>query len=567
MTEPGSGAVHLNALLLVGVAIAGGALGARLFKRIRIPQVVGYIVIGIIIGRSGFGLIDEGTLKALEPFNFFALGLIGFQIGGELKVGVFRKHGRQFATILLAQGLCAALFVGGAIFAVAFWGTGNVRLAAALGLVLGAIASATAPAATMNVLWEYRARGILTTTVLAIVALDDALAVALFALASSLAGGLLGRGIEASEMFFGPLYELGSAAALGGVIGLLLSMFVRKVAERETELVVVVGSVLLAIGLSRLIGADPIMTAMVLGFTLANLAPRPAAEAFRLMERFAPPIFVLFFVMAGSRLEVRHLEGWMWVTVATYVACRMAGKTLGAALGAIWSRAAAVLRRYLGFCLASQAGLAMGLSILAGMRLKEAGARLGVDIGAIIIAVVAAADLLFEIAGPPLVRYGIVKAGEAGRNVTEEDLIRSHTVGDVMEKEPASLHENTPLSQILRAFSRSDAVAFPVVDDARVLSGVVTVREIRESLATEGLENWLLATDLMGPTRFKTTPGAPLYDALEDMRRHGFDYMPVVYREDETRLAGMLEMGQVHRAIMSELLRRHGPEGYSEESS
>jgi len=204
--------------------------------------------------------------------------------------------------------------------------------------------------------------------------------------------------------------------------------------------------------------------------------------------------------------------------------------------------------------------VAVGLAILAK-------AKLGEEAGELVVAVVTTTVFLFEIAGPPMVRYAIVKSGEAGRDVTEEDLIRSHTVGDVMDKDPPSLHENTPLSQILRAFSQHDVVTFPVVDDERVLKGIVTIHEIRQSLATEGLENWLLATDLMGTVRFTTKPDAPLYDTLEEMRRLGVDYMPVVLRKDEKRMAGMLEMGAVHRAIMSEVLRRHAGEGYSDESS
>ncbi|MHC4503459.1 MAG: cation:proton antiporter domain-containing protein [Planctomycetota bacterium] len=566
MAEVAADPAHLNALLLVGLAIAGGALGARVFKRIHVPQVVGYIVIGIIVGKSGLGLfrieiIDDGTLKALEPFNLFALGLIGFHIGGALKIETFRKYGRQFTIILLAQGLCAAILVGGVTFAAAYWGTGDLRLAGAIGLVLGAIASATAPAATVDVLTEYKAKGILTTTVLAIIGLDDALAVALFAVACSLAAGVLGEGLAISDMLLGPLYELGVAAALGGVIGVVLALSIRRIAEKDTELVIVVGAVLLAIGISNVTGADPIMTAMVLGFTLSNLAPAPAEEALKLTERFSRPVFVLFFVMAGARLEVGGLERWMWVVVGVYVVGRLAGKTAGAALGAAWSRAARVLRRYLGFCLASQAGLAVGLAILAGMRLGEAGERLGLNIGAIIIAVVATADLLFEIAGPQMVRHAIVKAGEAGRNVTEEDLIRSHTVGDVMNPKPPSFHENTPLSAILHAFSRHEVNTFPVVGDRDELKGLVTISEIRESLATEGLEQWLLATDLMGPVRLKVEPDTPLYRALEEMRREGQEAASVVFREDEARLAGMLEQAAVHRTLMAELLRRHAGEG------
>jgi Kef-type K+ transport system membrane component KefB/CBS domain-containing protein len=561
MHEAAEGATHVNALLLVGLAIAGGAFGARLFRRIRVPQVVGYIVIGIIVGRSGIELIGKEILSALEPFNFFALGLIGFHIGGSLKMSVFKKYGRQFSIILLAQGLCAAVLVGGVTFAAALWGTGDFRLAAALGLVLGAIASATAPAATVDVLWEYRARGILTTTVLAIVALDDALAVALFALATSLAGGVLGQQAEVSGMLLGPLRELGFAAVLGGVVGALLAMSVRKITEKETELVVVVGAVLLAIGVSLLVGADPVMTAMVLGFAVANLAPAPAAEALTLTERFSRPVFVLFFVMAGARLEIKGLDSWMWLVVAVYIVGRMAGKTLGAALGAIWSGAAAVLRKYLGLCLASQAGLAIGLSILAGMRLEEAGIRLGVDIGAILVAVIATADLLFEIAGPQMVRYAVFKAGEAGRNVTEEDLLRSHTVGEVMNDRPCSFREGTSLSEMLHEFSRNDCLAFPVLDEGGGLKGVVTIQEIREGVGMEELGEWLLAADLMGPVRLRTNPGRRLDEALEEMRRNGQDYAPVVYREDDRRLAGMLERGAVQRKIASELLRRQAGEG------
>jgi CBS domain-containing protein len=427
--------------------------------------------------------------------------------------------------------------------------------------MLGAIASATAPAATVDVLTEYKAKGILTTTVLAIIGLDDALAVALFAVASSLAAGVLGEGLAISDMLLGPLYELGVAGALGGVIGFVLALSIRRIAEKEAELVIVVGAVLLAIGISNVVGADPIMTTMVLGFTLSNLAPAPAAEALELTERFSRPVFVLFFVMAGARLAVDHLERWMWVVVGVYVVGRLAGKTAGAALGAAWSKAARVLRRYLGFCLVSQAGLAVGLAILAGMRLGEAGERLGLNIGAIMIAVVATADLLFEIAGPQMVRHAIVKAGEAGRNVTEEDLIRSHTVGDVMNPQPPSFHENTPLSEILHAFSQHEVNTFPVVGDRGELKGLVTISEIRESLATEGLEQWLLATDLMGPVRLKVEPDTPLYRALEQMRREGLEAASVVFREDETRLAGMLEQAAVHRTLMAELLRRHAGEG------
>ncbi|MHC4247708.1 MAG: cation:proton antiporter domain-containing protein [Planctomycetota bacterium] len=549
-----SGAVHLNILLLAGLAIAGGTLGAGLFKRLRIPQVVGYIAIGFLVGRSVLNIIDHETLKSLQHFNFFALGLIGFEIGGSIKIDLFRKHGRQLVAILLGQGLCAAILVGGLTFGIALLAGVDLMTAAVTGLILGAIASATAPAATVHVLHEYRARGVLTTMTLAVIALDDALAVALFAVASSVAAAILGKGMTFSEIAIGPLREIGLAAAIGGVFGVTLGGFLRKVTEKETELVIVVGTVLLAIGASLWLHADPIITAMVLGFTLANIAPAPAAEAFGLVNRFATPVFVLFFVMAGSRLELKGIQGWMWLVAGAYVLGRVGGKVLGAMAGASLSGAARILRRNLGLCLASQAGVAVGLAILAGMRLGE-------DVGDTVVAVVTTTVVVFEIAGPLLVKYAVVRSGEAGRDVTEEDLILARTVGDAMDASPPTFHENTHLTDIIHAFSHHDVNAFPVLDDAERLKGLITINEIREGLATEGLGQWLLAVDMMGPVRFSLNPDAPLGRGLEAMRKAGVEVAPVVFREDEERLAGMIDRGAVRRALTNELLRRQAGGG------
>ncbi len=169
-----------NIMLLVGLAIFGGTVGGRIFKRLRIPQVVGYIVIGIVVGDNVLGLISRDTVTGLEQLNFLALGIIGFMIGGELRWEVFKKHGRQLMIILIAEGLGAFVVAGALTFGVTYWATGNVALAGMLGLLLGAISSATAPAATVAVLWEYKTRGALTTAILAIVALDDGLSLILF---------------------------------------------------------------------------------------------------------------------------------------------------------------------------------------------------------------------------------------------------------------------------------------------------------------------------------------------------------------------------------------------------
>jgi len=184
---------HLNLALLFGLVVLAGTLGARLFQKLHIPQVVGCIVVGIILGDC-LRLITPRTIDALEPFTMFALGLIGFMIGAELRGDVFKKYGKQFFIILFSQGIGAFLLVAIGASAVMWFLTRNLRISIAVGLVLGAIASATAPAATVNVLWEYKTRGPLTAAVLAIVALDDALALLLYRGAATGAKALMGTG-------------------------------------------------------------------------------------------------------------------------------------------------------------------------------------------------------------------------------------------------------------------------------------------------------------------------------------------------------------------------------------
>jgi len=187
------GAEHLNIILLMGVAIFFGTAGAKIFQKFHIPQVVGYVVIGLIIGESGLNLIGRDTVEALASLNMFALGIIGFMIGGELRAEVFKKYGRQFFIILCSEGIAAFLLV--AVFSglMSWYFTRDIHTSIAMAIVLGAIASATAPAATVNVLWEYKTRGPLTSTVLAIVALDDGLALLLYRVASSIAAAMMGK--------------------------------------------------------------------------------------------------------------------------------------------------------------------------------------------------------------------------------------------------------------------------------------------------------------------------------------------------------------------------------------
>lgn len=544
-----SGQFNLNVVLLFGLIVLGGAFGARLFQRLHIPQVVGCIVVGILLGEV-LGVITPHTIEKLEPFTMFALGIIGFMIGAELRGEVFRKYGRQFFIILFSQGMGAFLLATIGSTVVAWFITGNVLESAAVGLVLGAIASATAPAATVNVLWEYKTKGALTTTVLAIVALDDALALLLYRGAATGAKALIGTGqgsVLGTTLIL--LGEIAGAIALGVLAGVLLYFLLKIVKADDKVLDFALASLLLVVGISIIPGIDPILPAMTLGITVANLMPRQSKATFELVEKFAPPIYISFFVLAGAHMEFGKITSWMVVMILVYVLCRAAGKIAGAWFGGKWSQAPAVVRKYLGICLLPQAGVAIGLAILASQ-------QFGPELGHTIIIVVMTGTFLMEILGPMLVKAGVKRAGEVGLNITEEDLIKTYTVADVMDTSPTSIKEDLPLQQILGVFSTSESVYYPVIDAQSRITGVITIPDIKEMFANQDVAGWLLACDVAEPVRDKTTPDEPLEEVIDQMRRYHLENVPVVAGKDKDELVGVLDYSKALRKISTEVLHR-----------
>ena len=558
-SEPG----HLPILLVLGGALFFGTAGARLFRRIRFPQVLGYIVIGLAVGRTWLGLVDEPMLRNFEPFNAFALGLIGFMIGGELHRDVFKRFGRQLAVILLAEGLAACIVVGGLVGGVTYLITGDVRLSLVLGLLLGSIGAATAPAATVRVLQESKAKGPLTTTVFAVVALDDALALAMFAIASSIAIRILPAATGAATDG-GLLSALGhtardllGSAALGTAAGLLLNWLLRRKRDQERALTYIVGTVTLVIGLGRWLGLDTIVAAMALGVVLTNLAPRRTGSAFEIVERFAPPIYVLFFVLVGAHLYFADMEWWLGILVAVYIVALVIGKVSGSYLGARWTGASATVRKYLGLCMLCQAGVAVGLALRAAELFGDQGA--GAVVGTIVITVITGAIFILELVGPPCVKYAVSKAGEAGLNVTEEDLMASYTVADMVDRSAPTFPQGAPLTMILRTIADTDAMSYPVVDDDKKLVGVIALNDLKQSFSAEGLTAWLVAFDLMKPVPDMVTEQSPLADAVDRMRQQELDCLPVLSEPtdgEEGLFVGLLELRKVTRALSQEILHR-----------
>jgi len=537
---------RLNILILIGLTILLGTAGSRLFKKFKIPQVIAFIIIGFFLGDSVLGIINKQVLSSFSFFNIFVLGITGFLIGGELKKEIFEKYGKQFLNILLSEGLLAFVFVTLLVVLLGNIFFDNTSFVWALGLLLGSIASATAPAATTDVLWEYKTRGPLTTTILGIVGLDDGLGLILFAIASSISLAITGtNAIAIPKIALHILYEIGGSVGIGILGGLFLSLIIRKIRDKYGIITFSLGIIVLILGLSRLTECDILLSAMTAGVFITNYIPRKSKEVFEMTNELMPTLYILFFTFFGAQLNLKNLTLPTILIAAVYLIGRTAGKGLGANIGARISRAPKTVIKYLPWCLFSQAGVAIGLSILASQRFPG-------EIGNSIVIIITTTTFVVQIVGPLAMRIAITGAGEAGLNITEEDIIRESKAKDIMDTTIPLIYENMSLAQILKTFSETDNLYYPVVDESKKLLGVITVDHIKNSLMTSGLDSFLLAYDLMEPVIAKTSPDLPMNEVQETLSRYNLEYLPVVSSADE--VIGFLERRQISRKISTKLI-------------
>lgn len=538
-----------NILCLIGFALFFGTIGGRIFQKLHIPQVVGYIIIGIIIGESGLKFISQETVSNMDPFNFFALGLIGFSIGGELKSSVLKKYGKQFTWILFFEALTAFFVVGAVMFTVVFLLTKKFFYAAALGLLFGSISSATAAAGTTDVLWEYKAKGPMTSILLGIVALDDVVALFLFAISASIISSIQGGGNTASlwANIFTPIMEIGGAVVIGVIAGYVLSYLVRHYQDTERVLSFSIGAILAALGISGILKFDTIMTCMVMGFVLTNTAGKAADGMFSQINKFTPPIYVVFFVFVGAKLDIEQFgkEPIILLLLLLYLAGRTFGKMVGASLGAVFGKASAKIRRFLPFTLFSQSGVAIGLSILSAQRFPG-------DIGNNILIVVTASTFIVQIIGPFFIKYAIENAGEAGLNITEDDIIEKSSAVDFIRSKSVRLQCDDNLKTILKVFSENDDLYYPVVAQNDKIVGVISVNEIKDTLMYSEISDLLAAIDLMGSFGSPVLPGTPMKEVLDILHRTQADFVTVV--DQNGKFCGLIEQYSIQRQLSTKVM-------------
>jgi Kef-type K+ transport system membrane component KefB len=402
-----------NILAIIGLIIAVSFLGSKLFQRIGIPQVVGFIVIGVVLGTSFLNVIPLDLAEELTFISEIALGLIGFDIGSHLLFSDLRRLGRSIVYILFFEAVGTFALVTVGIYII----TGSWHTA----LIFGALSSATAPAATVDVLAEYDAKGPLTTSLLAVVGMDDALALILYSVAAALAESLLTQSgppslFQIAEL---PLIEIGGSLMLGMGMGLLLDQIMCRMKRQHDAMAISISFVFLCVGISQVFGFSLILTTMMLGVTVVNRCPDHGRHIRFTIEQAGPVVYVLFFTLVGARFQISLLPA-MGLLGLAYVLLRSSGKFVGAWVGGTLGRAEPVVRNNLGLGLLSQAGVAIGLALASASRFSAYGQE-GQALGSLIINVITATTFVVQIAGPICVKLAITRAGEVGRATLEHD--------------------------------------------------------------------------------------------------------------------------------------------------
>jgi Kef-type K+ transport system membrane component KefB len=401
--------------LVIGLALLLGRVGGRLSNRLRAPMVVGYLLVGVVLGRSVLNVIDAGSAESLGLITDFGLGIVAFMIGSELSRRLIRRLGMKLIVIMVSESLMAFGIVAALVWGLSGWLL-PAGLAGAGAVIFGAMAPASAPAGTVAVIQEYKARGPMTSLLLGIVGLDDAFAIALYAFAAALAKMLLAAdGLSLAAAVEGPMLEILGGLALGTAMGLLLKLILDRRSDGDDLMVYTLGVVLLTTGLANALGLSLILANLAVATVLVNVSPRQTERSYNALQQITGPVYVLFFVVAGAHLDIRLLAA-LSLLGPVYIFGRVAGKLSGAYLGAGLARTEPTIRRYLGLGILSQAGVAIGLALTVArdFRAPEFGA-LGDQLAGLTINTIAATTIIFEIIGPLTTKLALTRAGEVGR--------------------------------------------------------------------------------------------------------------------------------------------------------
>lgn len=430
-------------LLGISIALIAGLISNRLIKLVHLPNVTAYLIVGILLGPYLFSLFNENltgilSKEMVESFGVIvdvALGFIAFSIGSEFKLSSIKRIGKGIISITLLQAIAALVFVDVALVIICLCAN-NLSENLPVIFTLGAVATATAPAATLMVIKQYKAKGPVTDTLLPVVAFDDAVGLILFSISFSIAqvfakqqAGIGGAGINIIDILVFPLLEIILSLVIGGLIGFVLSLAMKFFKSRANRLICMLASVFLGVALCELCGEiiglemSSLLICMMIGAVFCNLR-KDAIVIFEGIDRWTPALFMLFFILSGAELDFSLITLPVVGICVVYLIARSLGKYFGARLGCTIEKKDSNIRKYLGLTLLPQAGVAIGMARSASTTFKTladnaildniafSGYNYLYNIAGTITAVVLCATLVYELVGPVITKIALTKAGE-----------------------------------------------------------------------------------------------------------------------------------------------------------
>lgn len=414
--------LYENPIFGVSILILFGLLGGKLINLIKFPRVTGYILIGILIGPSVLQLLSEEMVDSFTIIRQVAIGFIGYTIGLELRFSKLKKTGKQVTIITFAQALSTFGLVAAAIgLYLLISGQDHIWTYA---LILGSIATATAPGPIVAVVKSYRTKGPVTDVLLPLVALDDAIGIMLFAVMLSLGTSLLSGPVSVSHMILDPAKEIFFSFGFGALIGFGVVLIAKKF-NRETDsflMMVIIGAVFAGIGIGQAVHASAILLPMTIGVVLTNsIDEKYEHRLTKTTDLFSAPILLAFFTIAGAELQLSLLVR-IGIIGIIYLIVRILGKVSGAYLSAKAVKAPPTVVKYLGFTLIPQAGVAIDMALTTQLRFENTVALAPFEeIGAVIMTIVLAATVIYEVFGLIVVKSALGRAGEIDAAVGDWD--------------------------------------------------------------------------------------------------------------------------------------------------
>ena len=566
-----------KAIFAVGMSYLLALLVGRAASKIRLPKVTGYLIVGLLAGPSlaeiiGFhGLFDWKTLHSISILSDLALALIMVAIGSEFKFDALRRWGKRLVMLSVADigvtFVCVAgvVFIANTFFLKLSFGanlghfSSNVHAA----ILIGIIAIATAPAATLLVIREYESEGPVTDLVFALVGLNNLAAIVLFNIFSFVL-------LNTEGSILGVVHSVFSPILLGLAGGLVVSIWAQKLQTAVELQLLLIGVTLVNVGAMHLWHIDFFLSCFVAGLVIVNSSPK-ASRLFQALKGVEYPMYVIFFIIAGASLHVDALEH-IGLLGLVYIVMRSIGKALGSWVGARLGGFGLIERRWLGYALLAQAGVAIGLS--------QTLAAMWPGGGQTIQTIILGSVVVFELGGPIAVRQSLVRAGEVpvltliAKSSPETALEGMHHVveyfrhsigvptghridsaGDilvqhVMRRNVETIREDMNFNEILKFISHSKYDRFPITDRDGNYLGVVDYQDIRDVLVDDMLKQLVVARDLIKPDPLTITPEQRLEEVLEIFHIHSdITYLPVVTSDENKKLAGIVSQNDVLAAF------------------